>query len=327
MKTVLVTGANGLLASNIIAELLAKGYSVKGLLRNCNNFQLKAHPNLELAQGDIVDKECIKNALKDCSCVIHVAAITEQSLLHYSDYSSVNVDATEALIRAAAINEIETFVYVSSANTFGYGLNENRENETIEMKAPFTKSHYAKSKFEGQQIALSYKDKMKVVVVNPTFMLGTYDSKPSSGEIILMGYKKKIIFYPSGGKNFVHVQDAAKGTVNAMKFGKSGESYILANENLSYKSFFQKLSTTTYNNPIYIMIPKYLLLLIGLFGSIIRKLGIKTSISLTNMRILCINNFYNNHKAKRDLKLRFQSTEKAISDSLDWFVEREIIAK
>lgn len=325
MSTVLVTGANGLLATNIIIELLSRSYSVKGMLRNIDNFQYNNHPNLELIQGNITENQSVEKAIKNCDYVIHAAALTNPDQLYYSDYQYINATATKNLILKAIEENLEKFVYVGTANAFGYGTKENPGDESVKIKKPFTTSYYAVSKLEGQDIALSFKDKINTTVVNPTFMLGGYDSKPSSGTIILMGYKKRIILYPPGGKNFVHVKDAARGVVNALEFGKNGEAYLLSNENLSYKEFFDKLSDLTENRPVYVKLPRFVLLTIGVFGSFLRILGIKTSLSLTNMRILCINNFYSNNKATRELNLVFQPVENAIEEAVDWFRKRKIL--
>lgn len=318
---VLVTGANGLLATNVIAELLAEGYSVRGLIRNHSSFLYGQHSNLELVLGDITSSQDIQMAIHGCCCVVHVAAITSQHLCRYADYQQVNVMATKSLVEEAIKAGATTFIYVSTANTFGYGTKEIPGCEEFPMARLFGKSLYALSKLEGQAAALSYRNKIRVVVVNPTFMLGPYDAKPSSGRIILMGYKKRLILYPPGGKNFIHVQDAAKGVVKSIEKGKNGEAYLLANENLSYRDFFRKLANRTGRHHILIRIPRPLLLVAGGIGSLLRFFGVKTELSLTNMRILCINNFYSSKKAQKELQIQrpLLSIEKAIDDYLEWF--------
>ena len=89
---------------------------------------------------------------------------------------------------------------------------QNPGDETKSIKAPFDKSLYAQSKLEAQNEVFKVgnsQQKTKVITVNPTFMIGKFDTKPSSGRIILSAYKKKIIFYPPGGKNYINVKDAA----------------------------------------------------------------------------------------------------------------------
>ena len=60
---VLVTGANGLLATNTIKLLLEKGFIVKALLRNKEKFIAPNHKNLTLIEGDITKIQSLKNTL------------------------------------------------------------------------------------------------------------------------------------------------------------------------------------------------------------------------------------------------------------------------
>ena len=61
---VLVTGANGLLATNTIFLLLKQGYSVIALVRNKRKFISFEHPNLELLEGDITQPNSLDKAFK-----------------------------------------------------------------------------------------------------------------------------------------------------------------------------------------------------------------------------------------------------------------------
>lgn len=326
MAKVLITGANGLLATNIILVLLEKNYQVRGLLRDQNKYKGPEHPDIELTEGDITSEDTVKSALAGCDFVIHVAALTAHDLSRYNPYLKVNVEATEMLLKASLEKNIKKFVYVSSANAFGFGTRDKPGHEQKPIKPPFSGSHYAKSKLEGQERTLKFKNHMDVSVVNPTFMIGPYDSKPSSGRIIIMGYRKKVIFCPPGGKNFVNVTDAARGTVKALEAGKNGETYLLSGENLTYKQFFKKLSGITESKPHIITLPHFILLTAGVLGSFMRLLGIKTQLSLTNMKMLCVKNFYSNEKARRELGVDFYPIDTGIKEAVKWFKENGIIS-
>lgn len=317
---ILVTGANSLLGANVISELLDSGYFVRGLVRSARSYKGVKHPHLELAEGDFTDEECLRRVMPGCDSVIHIAASTSQSGRHYSEYYDVNVRGTRRLIESAIDHGAQRFVVVSSANAFGYGSREIPGCELNEMSEPFASSYYARSKYEALQAALSYKDRIEVVAIAPTFMLGPYDSKPSSGRIIKMGYGKKVAFCPPGGKNFVHVGDVALGAVRALEKGKNGEAYLLCSDNLSYKEFYKKLNAVTGNKAVYITVPRLLLYIAGGLGSFIRALGIPSQVSLPNMRMLCVTGYYHNYKATRDFGIEFRSTEQAISDAVGWFV-------
>jgi nucleoside-diphosphate-sugar epimerase len=327
MSKVLVTGANGLLATNVIAELLKKGYFVRGLLRNTDKYKGPQNQKLELVTGDITNPIQMEEVLDNCKFVIHVAALTSQSIPLYATYKAVNVDATESLIQLAIKKGIDKFVFVSSANAFGYGTLEHPGTEEEPFKPPFSRSYYAISKAEAQKKVLGYKNQIPVSVVNPTFMIGPYDGKPGSGKIIMMGHKKRVIFSPPGGKNFINAIDAAQGVVAALEKGKNGQAYLLAGENLTYRDFFQKLSRVEKTHPIIVTIPPLILNAAGYLGNLLRLININTQLSSTNTKMLCINNFYSSAKAKKELEAEFKNIEIGIKSCLEWFMEAGMIDK
>ncbi len=319
---VLVTGANGLLATNVIHILLERNIEVIGFLRNKNSFALPNHKNLSLCTGDITKPASYIELLYDIDCIIHVAALTSQNILDYNTYKKVNTDATEVLFSYANKHKVSRFIYVSTANCFGFGSLKDLGSEKKPIAYPFSKSLYAKSKLEGQvkisQLAASSKH-TELVVLNPTFMIGAYDTKPSSGRLLLSAYNKKIIFYPPGGKSFINVQDAAEAVVNAITYGKHLNCYILSGENLSYLDFYKKVTQQLKQSSFYIKIPKFLLLILGYIGNILRFIGIKTDVSSINVRTLCVHNFYTNAKAVTELKLTPNPIDKGIADAIKWF--------
>ena len=50
-----------------------------------------------------------------------------------------------------------------------------------------------------------------------------------------------------------------------------------------------------------------------------RLLSIRTQLSIENMKILCIDNYYSNKKAKMELKIKFSPIEDGINEAVDWF--------
>ena len=322
---VFLTGITGLLGTNLVVDLLEKGHKVKGLLRDPSKYKGPNHQNLELIQGNLSDE--MSPQLSECEVVIHAAAETAQHLIHYADYQTVNCDATRQLLDAAVRGKVKRFIFVSTTNTLGYGSLNDLGNEQKKTRWPVSASFYAKSKLEAETLLLQYMNKIEIIIINPGFMIGAYDSKPSSGRIILMGLNKKVIFYPCGGRSFVHVSDVAQGIINSMGKGINGERYLLVNENLTYLQFFRKLNTLTSQNPVMIKIPKQVLLVIGYGGDLLRMLGIKTSISSVNMRILCIDNFYSNRKSIEELGMRYQPVETAILDAVRYFRGKETHAE
>lgn len=317
MKTVFLTGISGLLGINLANELLESGYSVKGLIREGSSYRGPLHQNLELVRGSLSDD--LASCCQGCDFIVHSAAETRQDLIHYREYKEVNCNATIRLFNAGLKCGVKKFVFVSSANTIGHGTLSNPGTEKDAPCYPFTSLYYSKSKLEAEDCLFRNDGVMELVIINPGFMIGAYDTKPSSGKIILMGLNRKIIFCPPGGKSFVHVKDVAKGIVNSLLKGKHGERYLVINENLTYERFYQKLNQAVGQNPVMLKLPASLMLLLGYLGDITRFFGIRTNLSVVNMRALCVEGYYSNRKSVTELGIEYASLDSAISEAVNYF--------
>ena len=318
---VLVTGANGLLGSNVVRELLHSGYEVRGMVRENSNLLSLKKVDTELIQGEITNPADIRKAFAGCEIVVHTAANTSQWPTYYEAYKKTNVYATQLILDEAVRRMVKKFIYVSSANTFAPGAIDcpGTEKSPFDMKG---KSGYMLSKYLAQDSVLSEfkRSGLPAIVVNPTFMLGKYDVKPSSGQIILMAHKKLLIPCPPGGKNFVHVTDVARGIVNAIRVGKHGECYLLGNENLSYRDFYEKMKRVTGFPKAQIRLRRSLIGVAGEMGSLYENLWRKPAkLNRVNARLLCLDNYYSPDKAVRYLKIPQTPVEQAIEDACEWF--------
>jgi dihydroflavonol-4-reductase len=267
-------------------------------------------------------------AVKGCDVVIHAAANTCQNGLYYKDYFAVNVTGTKNLLRAALKYDILKFIFVSTASAFRPGTKNNPGNEEKPASYPFTSSGYTLSKINAQKMVLEYSRNANIdaIVVNPSFMIGPYDSRPSSGRIFIMNFGKKIILLPPGGKSFIHVRDATAGICNAIKMGRKGECYLLTNENLTFSEFYLKVKNVTGENNFQLKLFSPILKTIGLVGDIGGRAGMKTGLTSINCKMLCIGNYFSSKKAVKELQLPQTPVELAIADAFQWFSENGYLA-
>lgn len=317
MKTVFVTGVNGLLGTNLTHLLLKQGYFVKALVRDKRRYKGVQDPALHIIEGDLFDD--LSKIMSGVDYVIHTAAVTSQNLPDISEYLTINCNATIQLFHTAVKCKVKRFIFVSTVNTMGSGSLDNPGSEDTPVAEPFISLFYARSKKAAEDHLLGFRTDMDTIIVNPAFMLGAFDTKPSSGKIILMGWRKRVIFYPPGGKNFVHVEDVAQGIINALGKGKSGEKYLLGNENLTFKEFFSKLNKVASQKPLMIQIPKPVLMTLGLVGDLLRLLKVRTNLSSVNMKILCLKNYYINTKSATELGVTYTPVDKSIADAINYF--------
>ncbi|MEA3450575.1 MAG: NAD-dependent epimerase/dehydratase family protein [Bacteroidota bacterium] len=325
-KKVLVTGATGLLGANIVCELNKQNYKVKIISRKGSSLKSLDDCEYELYEGNITDYSDLEKAIEGCDYVIHAAARTTQSPNKLSAYTDVNITTTDNLMQLCEKHKIKKFIFVSSTNTFSNGTKENPGDETGEFMPWLKGSGYAYSKYIAHQKVLekAKNENFPGLVVAPSFMIGPRDSKPSSGKLLLLGLNNRVVFHPSGGKSFVDVEYAAEAIVNSIEKGKVGESYLISGINKSYREFFRTVNEQTGKKKILVQIPLWLLKGFGQIFSFFEKLfKISLPLNIVNQRLLCLDNYFSNNKAVRELGLKKTSLEESINKAVKWFENKE----
>jgi len=319
---VFVTGADGMLGASICRELLNQGYRVKGLVLPNRNAKVLDGLEMEIVNGNILEKSNLKKQLSDCDYLIHCAALTTIWPRRLEAVRKVNFIATQELAEISMELKLKRMIYIGSASSFGYGSKSNPGDETVTFQGGKFKLDYIDSKYQAQRILLKKfrENGLPVVIINPTFMIGPYDSGPSSGRMIIAFLSGKLPGYASGGRNFVYSVDVAKAAVNAIQNGRLGECYIAGNENLDYGTFFKKVSKIFGTKFNMIRIPSYVILMTGLLSSLLARITrIPPRISYTMARIANVGQYYSSKKAIKELRIPQTPIEVAIKDCCEWF--------
>lgn len=324
METVLITGANGFLGAHLTRELYRKGFAVRAMIRNGADRRSIADIPCEVFEGAIDEINDINAALRGIDFVIHTASVTTPWGFPFSHYEQINYNATRLLADACLQHNIRKLVYVSTANTLAPGTLQHPGTELSPFTLFSAGSAYIDTKYLAQQYILEQaaQNKLPAVIVNPTFMIGPGDFKPSSGRLLLYGINRSLLFCPPGGKNFVDIADVSAGILAALQKGRTGECYLLAGENLSYRDFFRLIRNWSGQRGIMIPLPGWLLRLAGAAGSLVgsvRGRSLPLNRSVTYMA--CISNYYSAGKAERELGVHFAPADQAIHRALTWFKE------
>ena len=108
---VLVTGADGFIGSHLVEKLIENNYQVKAFcIYNSNGSKgwLETLPEeiageVEFFLGDIRDASCVKEAMKDCTHVFHLAALIAIPYSYKSpqSYVETNIIGTLNILNAA----------------------------------------------------------------------------------------------------------------------------------------------------------------------------------------------------------------------------------
>ena len=175
-QRVMVTGGGGYVGSALVPYLLSKNYDVKVIdlfIYGEDVFNdVKDHPGLSLIKADIRDQKTIKESIKGCDAVIHLACISNDSSfeLDPSLSKSINLDAFMPLMDMSMEQGIKRFIYASSSSI--YGIKETTDVREDAEPRPLT--DYSKFKLECEHILLEKGKQtgMTCAIVRPATVCG-----------------------------------------------------------------------------------------------------------------------------------------------------------
>lgn len=318
---IFVTGATGFVGANLVRLLLKENYQVRALVRKNADLTNVKNLDIELVEGS-VDDENLAEKMSGCDYLFHVAALyslwrKDKDLLY-----KTNVLGTKNVFSSARKAGIKRTVYTSSVAAIGVRKDGVLADESYQSPVEDLVGNYKKSKYYGEQEAhLAVKSGQDIVIVNPSTPIGGYDLKPTpTGEIILRFLRGKMPGFVNTGLNFIDVEDVAKGHLLALEKGKTGERYILGNENLTLAQFLTKLARITGKNAPKLQFPFWLPLTVAYVDEyILANLGKSPSVAVEAVKMSRQYMFYNSQKAVKELGLPQTDIDKAITDAVNWF--------
>jgi len=318
---VFVTGADGLLGTNIVLELLQQNYEVRVfLLPDSPSKTLDGLP-IERTYGNILEPDTIRKAMQGCDAVIHAAASTAMWPTRSDIVRRINIDGTDNMITVASEQNIQRFVYVGSGSSFDFGTKEKPGDENSPFTGGMYKLDYIDSKYVAQEHVLQAvrEHNFPALIVAPTFMLGPHDSKPGGGQLIINIYQGKVPAFSTGGKNYVHARDVAVAIVNGLQMGRIGECYLAGHENLTWEELFTKIAKVVGVKPPAIKMPAPVTKAVGYLSTAYGKLfRANPPLNHALAIISCDGQYFSAAKAVRELNMPQTPIETAIQESFEW---------
>ncbi|WP_414568885.1 SDR family oxidoreductase [Nostoc sp. CCY 9925] len=325
-KTAFVTGATGLLGSNLCQLLVSQGWQVKGLVRSIDKAKrfLKNSP-IQFVQGDIENVSAFAQALKGVDVVFHTAAFFReyyQPGSHWEKMKRINVDATIELLQAAEAQGVARTIFTSSS-----GVIQTHPNEAATETAAYSNfaenNLYFKTKILAEREIYQFLDtsRMDVVMILPGWMMGPGDAAPTSaGQLVLDLLASKLPGIVNGGASLTDVRDVAAAMVTAAERGKRGERYIVAGPLKTMKDIALELEAISGVKAPRMEIPDWLALSIawlletwaGLTGGVnpMPLAGVQTLLEKANL---------SSAKAGQELGVTFRPFKDTLKDTVLWY--------
>jgi dihydroflavonol-4-reductase len=319
--TTLVTGAAGFLGSHVTRQLVARGESVRVLMRPSSNNRAISDLSLEYVTGDLRDAASLERAVKDVKRVFHVAADYRLWAKNPQEIYDSNVRGTKNLLEAAKTAGVEQLIYTSTVATIAVDRPE-LPNEATDVKLEEMIGHYKRSKWMAEREVLqAAREGLPAIVAMPTTPVGPWDWKPTpTGKIILDFLNGKMPVYVETGLNFVGVEDCAAGHLLVSERGKIGERYLLGAENLTLKGLLDVLAGITGLRAPGMKIPHGLALGAAYVESAFSRLiGQEPQIPVEGVKIAQHKMFVDCTRAQRELGFQPRPVAAALERAVRWY--------
>jgi len=226
---VLITGADGFIGSHLTEEMVRRGYDVRAfaLYNSFNSWgwldqspkEIKS--SLDVFTGDVRDPHGVKQAMRDCDVVLHLAALIAIPYSYHSPdtYVDTNIKGTLNLLQAAREAGVSKFVHTSTSEVYGTArFVPITEEHPLQGQSP-----YSASKIGADQMAMSFHDSFQtpVATIRP---FNTYGPRQSARAVIptvitqIASGKKEIklgSLHPT--RDFNYVEDTVRGFIDVME--------------------------------------------------------------------------------------------------------------
>lgn len=230
---ILVTGADGFIGSHLTEELVKRGYKVRAFAYY-NSFNswgwLDTLPsyimgNVDVFCGDIRDPNGVREAMRGCDAVFHLAALIAIPFSYHSPdtYVDTNIKGTLNVLQAARELGTERVLVTSTSEVYG-----TAQYVPIDEKHPYQgQSPYSATKIGADRLAESFyrSFNLPVTIVRP---FNTYGPRQSARAVIptiitqLLAGKEEIkLGSLSPTRDFNYVKDTANGFIEIFKSDKT----------------------------------------------------------------------------------------------------------
>lgn len=276
---VLITGGTGFIGSRLALAYVARGYEVRVLGQEntqaeSRNHRMLTEAGVRIIIGSVLDTSALALSLAGVDLVVHLAAAQHEANVPDQKFWDVNVGGTRNLLLACAEQGVKRVLHGSTIGVYGASLSGEIDEES--PTAP--DNIYGKTKLEGERLALSFCDRLPVVVIRISETYGPGDRRLLK---LFRAINKRMFFMIGDGENLHHliyIDDLIEGFLAASVVPHAvGQVFLLAGPNaVSTNEMVHTIAAQVGGRIPGLRAPLGLLLGVALFlEMILRPLGIQ----------------------------------------------------
>lgn len=222
-----LTGASGYTGGHVLRRLLARGDSVKALVREGSITPELRASGAEVVPGVLGDPEAARRLVAGCDAVMHIAAVYRTAGHPDDYYRRINVEGTRMLLEAAVEAGVRRFVHTSTV-----GVHGDVKNPPADEEAPIAPSDiYQETKAQADAMAQKFgrAHGLEVAIVRPGAIYGPGETRLLK---VFKGIARGRYAVVGSGKphyHLVYIDDLVDGFLLALdRKEAAGETFIIA---------------------------------------------------------------------------------------------------
>lgn len=320
----LVTGGTGFLGRHLLRELIEAGTPHLRVMSTAAPGWLR-DLNVEVLEGSVTRREDVEQAVSGVADIYHLAGRVSRDPEDAHEMYELHVEGTRVLCDAARAAGVGTVVLGSTSGTIAVtDRGDTIPDETWPPPVDIISRwpYYASKYYQERAATESFSGSGRLVIMNPSLLLGPGDDRLSSTGVVLDFMARKISATPSGGLSFVDVRDAARAFVSAMKRGRHGERYLLGSVNYTFRNFFGRLERLTkVSAPRFTLPSKIAVGGAQVVDALFRKLSFPSPVEPTAVEMAEFFWYLNAGKAARELGFAPRDPAETLQDTIRYLRE------
>ena len=323
-KRILITGGTGFLGTHIVRQFLDAGEkNLKVMASRVPEWMKDA--GIKAVEGSVTDRDDVAKACKNVSVIFHLAGKVSRDNDDAAAMNKIHLEGTRLLFEAAKEAGVGTMVLASSSGTIAVSEDTTVVDETFPQPVDIlSRWAYYASKYYQERAALENfnGEGQKLVILNPSLLLGPDDERLSSTKPVLDFLARKIPYSPSGGLNFVDVRDAAAAFITALEKGQHQEKYLLGAANMTFEQFFGRLARLSGVSAPLLKVPKKLAMAgSGMISSLYKHWGKPSPVLPNEVEQAEYFWYFDSSKAIEELGFAPRDPQETLQDTISYIRE------
>jgi len=323
--TILVTGGTGFLGAHLVRQLVESGAKDIRVMATSIPEWLTGL-GVDTIEGSVTNADDVARAVKDIQEIYHLAGRVSRDRDDAREMYKLHVEGTRLLCDATKKAGVKTIVMSSSSGTIA--ITEKGDITPDETYPPpldiIARWPYYASKAYQEMAALErfHGQGLRLVIMNPSLLLGPGDERLSSTKVVLDFMARKIAAVPNGGLSFVDVRDTAQAFIAAGKKGRHGQRYLLGAVNWTFVKFFDRLERLTkVSSPRLALPTKFTVTGAQVIDSLFREWNLTSPLQAEEIEMAEYFWYLNHAKARRELGFSPRDPGDTLNDTVRYVRE------